>query len=164
MANEEHISLLIKGVTNWNKWRQSNPDIAPDLSEANLQGMYLECINFENTNLTKSDLRHCKLRWARLDGAVLDGINLDGADVSCTTIAKVFEQQKRREEVIKTHEMFLRARNLPTQGVRATARRQSRVTHCWHCKGHLDNSIDIECLSCGWIICGCGACGCSHSK
>ena len=38
MANEEHLALLKKGVTAWNAWRDENPDIDPDLFEANLRG------------------------------------------------------------------------------------------------------------------------------
>jgi hypothetical protein len=37
-----------------------------------------------------------------------------------------------------------------------------RITHCYTCKMPLDNSIDIECVSCGWILCVCGACGCGY--
>lgn len=37
-----------------------------------------------------------------------------------------------------------------------------RVTHCYSCKGKLDNMIDMECVACGWILCRCGACGCGY--
>jgi hypothetical protein len=61
------------------------------------------------------------------------------------------------------HRRFLRERGLPDNGIRqATTRLQHRVTHCWSCKGGLDNSIDVECATCGWIICDCGACGCGR--
>ena len=42
------------------------------------------------------------------------------------------------------------------------AGRRHRVTHCWFCKGHLDNAVDLECVACGWILCQCGACGCGY--
>lgn len=47
------------------------------------------------------------------------------------------------------------------RGVRPASENLSRhrVTHCHNCKDVLDNSIDIECGSCGWILCRCGACG-----
>ncbi len=35
-----------------------------------------------------------------------------------------------------------------------------RVTHCYSCTQPLDNSVDSECIACGWILCTCGACGC----
>jgi hypothetical protein len=34
MANDEHVAMLKKGVDAWNAWREENPDIRPDLSEA----------------------------------------------------------------------------------------------------------------------------------
>ena len=35
-----------------------------------------------------------------------------------------------------------------------------RVTRCWRCKKHLDNTANSECVKCRWILCQCGACGC----
>lgn len=62
------------------------------------------------------------------------------------------------------HHNFLRKRGLPSYGVRArTKGKLHRVTHCWSCKGPLDNSVDIECNNCGWIICTCGACNCGRN-
>lgn len=43
-------------------------------------------------------------------------------------------------------------------------KKPARVTHCYSCKEQLDNSIDIECVSCGWILCWCGACGCGFDR
>lgn len=42
----------------------------------------------------------------------------------------------------------------------AQAHRSRRITHCWACKRPLDNAFDVECNSCNWIVCACGACGC----
>jgi hypothetical protein len=36
MANDEHVALLKKGAEVWNEWRSENPDMRPDLREANL--------------------------------------------------------------------------------------------------------------------------------
>jgi hypothetical protein len=36
MANEEHIALLKQGGGAWNAWREKNPNIVPDLNEADL--------------------------------------------------------------------------------------------------------------------------------
>ena len=36
MANDEHVALLKQGVATWNKWRDENATIRPDLSGANL--------------------------------------------------------------------------------------------------------------------------------
>ena len=36
MANPEHLKILKQGVDVWNRWRDENPDVAPDFGEANL--------------------------------------------------------------------------------------------------------------------------------
>jgi hypothetical protein len=42
MANSEHVAKIYAGVTTWNKWREDNPVIIPDLKEANLSGQLLQ--------------------------------------------------------------------------------------------------------------------------
>ena len=39
-----------------------------------------------------------------------------------------------------------------------TRRGATRQAKCWQCKAPLDNTVDSTCLTCGWIICSCGAC------
>jgi len=36
MANKEHIDVLKRGVSAWNKWRRANPTVLPDLAGADL--------------------------------------------------------------------------------------------------------------------------------
>jgi uncharacterized protein YjbI with pentapeptide repeats len=76
MANDEHVAMLKKGVAAWNEWRQRNPDIRPDLSEADLMGADLT-----GANLTWTDLRKANLTIAHLTGADLAGAHLGGADL-----------------------------------------------------------------------------------
>jgi hypothetical protein len=38
MSNDEHIALLKQGVAAWNAWRDANPQVGLDLTEANLAG------------------------------------------------------------------------------------------------------------------------------
>lgn len=34
-----------------------------------------------------------------------------------------------------------------------------RSSHCWYCKGNVDNAVDYECSLCRWIVCSvCGSC------
>lgn len=78
------------------------------------------------------------------------------------------EQRSQRKTQIGCieikHEKRLRMLGLEYAKVRivkeGSAKR--RITHCYNCKLHLDNRIDIECCKCGWIICDCGACGCGY--
>jgi hypothetical protein len=77
------------------------------------------------------------------------------------------EYQKRKEEfyssvVQERHRQFLAnaGRSAPKT---VRARKKSRASYCWNCRQPVDNSIDLECSGCGWIICGsCGACGCTY--
>ena len=40
MANEEHTAILKRGVREWNRWREENPEIHPDL-QASPRALYL---------------------------------------------------------------------------------------------------------------------------
>ena len=40
MADEEHVELLQQGVKVWNKWREENPEVRPDLSSIDLSGEF----------------------------------------------------------------------------------------------------------------------------
>ena len=40
--------------------------------------------------------------------------------------------------------------------------RYARYAHCWACHHPIDNMNFHECEGCGWIVCFCGACGCSY--
>jgi uncharacterized protein YjbI with pentapeptide repeats len=92
MANEEHLAVLVKGVSVWNEWRRNNPEVLPDLSGAELQGMYLEGANFERVNFEGANLSQCLLRWARFDEATLNEINLDGADIVNTMLISILAE------------------------------------------------------------------------
>jgi hypothetical protein len=71
MANEEHLKILRQGIEVWNKWREANRDIQPDLSGANLHG----------ANLDGADLGHLNLRGTILRGAYLKGAILSFTDL-----------------------------------------------------------------------------------
>ncbi|NEQ63307.1 MAG: pentapeptide repeat-containing protein, partial [Moorea sp. SIO4A1] len=40
----------------WNQWRRENPNLEPDLSEANLRGADLSRADLRRVNLIKADL------------------------------------------------------------------------------------------------------------
>jgi hypothetical protein len=68
-----------------------------------------------------------------------------------------------RETLVNRHREAIEAGGGTYLGVRASSvPRNRRITHCYSCKEHLDNSIDIECAACGWILCLCSACGCGY--
>ncbi len=96
MANPEHLAKLEEGVEAWNKWREENRALIPDLENANLKyaqlnganlieahlvranllGVQLEGADFTHAQLEKTNLSH-----ARLKGAYLISVNLKGADL-----------------------------------------------------------------------------------
>lgn len=74
MANPEHLRILEQGVDTWNKWRDGNQHVYPDLSRANLVGYDLVEINFSKTDLNS----------AQLDGANLTNTDFSDAFLSHT--------------------------------------------------------------------------------
>jgi len=87
MANEEHLAKLKEGVDAWNEWRTANPDIRPDLSNADLAGANLIGADLRRANLLSADLREvdlgeADLRKAHLAGAYLDSADLRGANLT----------------------------------------------------------------------------------
>lgn len=109
MANEEHVAVLEQGVQAWNRWREDNPEITPDLRELAhwpeaMQGPVLEemagtsktilPVNLSGAQLRNADLRGAvlamaDLREARMYGAHVEGADLRGADLSNTLVAEI---------------------------------------------------------------------------
>ena len=79
MANQEHLEILLQGTTVWNSWREQNPSIRPDLSQAHLPSASLEAINFANADLRKANLESASLQKANLEHADLQRSSLDHA-------------------------------------------------------------------------------------
>ncbi|HEU5382174.1 MAG TPA: pentapeptide repeat-containing protein [Ktedonobacteraceae bacterium] len=80
MANEEHLTILKRGVEVWNQWRKENPDLRPDLSQAHLSQATLLDINLRLVLLGDADLHGASLPRANLSGAELQGAKLSGAN------------------------------------------------------------------------------------
>lgn len=74
MANSEHLAILNEGVTRWNLWRKENPDIKPDLSEADLVSRDLSGIDFHNTNLYRAIIADANFTEANLSHASLEEV------------------------------------------------------------------------------------------
>lgn len=111
MANQQHLDMLRKGVTEWNAWRREHYLVRPDLSGADLQdgalsnwsegshalrealrngaafrdplfpGIDLRWANLSGANLKRADLRNAKLERADLRGAHLEEANLSLAQM-----------------------------------------------------------------------------------
>ncbi len=77
MANQEHLDILRQGVKVWNQWRKENPDIDPDVSEADIS-----CLQLGHADFLRANLSGANLSGANLSGANLSGANFEGANLS----------------------------------------------------------------------------------
>ena len=87
MANPEHLKILKQGVEVWNEWRKKNPDIVPDLSNADLWEANLIGADLKGADLSDTDLEGARLWGAELEGSCFRGSNLKGADLSDTDLS-----------------------------------------------------------------------------
>ncbi len=96
MANPKHLKILEQGVEVWNRWREENPDVRPnlediDLENANLDGANLRLVNFRRSILQRARLRAsdltaaflwgADLRRARMQDVILQAANLETANL-----------------------------------------------------------------------------------
>ena len=91
MSSDEHLRLLRQDLNTWNKWREENPNVRPDLSradlsktlltEANLKKANFFRANLIGANLIEANLSEANLREVSLWGANLWGANLSKADL-----------------------------------------------------------------------------------
>src|SRR5262244_492414 len=86
MANNEHVAILKQGVKAWNAWRRENPDIRPDLSNADLRGADLSGANLREAFLFKANLGSADLVEANLR----DHADLSGADLARANLREAF--------------------------------------------------------------------------
>jgi hypothetical protein len=80
MANEEHLEILKQGVEVWNRWREENPDVRPDLSLADLRWADLSEADLRRAILSEADLRRAVFSRADLRRAILSETDLRRAD------------------------------------------------------------------------------------
>lgn len=78
MANAERLAKLKEGVAAWNSWREKNPEIQIDLSDAALIGAQLSGANLSDADLSDADLSDANLFGANLCGANLSRASLIG--------------------------------------------------------------------------------------
>ena len=81
MANPQHLAKLKEGVEPWSLWRKRNPEIRPDLSEADLSGANLSGADLGAAGLIRANLSGANLRAATLVDTNLEGANLTACSV-----------------------------------------------------------------------------------
>ncbi|MGK7951792.1 MAG: pentapeptide repeat-containing protein [Xenococcaceae cyanobacterium] len=123
-ANSHHLAMLRKGVRAWNKWRDKNPHIIPQLSGidlldekchdlsgynldyANLADVYGYSISFENASLAEANLEGAKFNSTVFSGAYLAGANLKNVELDNVWLMKADLTQANLQEA------YLRFANL----------------------------------------------------
>lgn len=80
-SNPDHVKILNQGVEAWNKWRNENPEVKPDLRTANFVTADLFRINLTETNLNEADFSGANLNEADLSRATLSSARLHGTNL-----------------------------------------------------------------------------------
>ena len=103
MANLDQLAILKDGVGAWNRWRQENLTIRPDLSSTSMSRQDLRGANFarcslaethfnnsdlSGANLTRANLSRASLNAAQLASAILVQASLDGANLAETDLSR----------------------------------------------------------------------------
>lgn len=79
MANPNHMKKFDEGPFAWNRWRNENPSIQPDLTGANFERADL-CIDMSFVlNFSNSNLEGAKFNRSELEGVDFSGSNLRNA-------------------------------------------------------------------------------------
>ena len=82
MANSKYLAKLDEGVRAWNRWRRREPNVMPDLSNADLKGLNLSNARLSAVDLSGADLSGANLGSARLSGTNLSKANLGKVNLS----------------------------------------------------------------------------------
>ena len=87
MVNSKHVKNLKKGVEKWNKWREENPQISPNLRGLNFvkefpnENEIYNLPNFEGCNFSNVDLHGVSLRNGYYINCSFDGSTIQYADL-----------------------------------------------------------------------------------
>jgi hypothetical protein len=87
MADAHQLKIIEQGTEVWNRWRDSHPDIKPDLSQAYLYEAELSGANLSHANLSRAcligaNLKDANLKGADLQSAYVSAAHLTAADLS----------------------------------------------------------------------------------
>lgn len=82
MAKEDHVTIIRQGVEAWNKWRQENLGVIPDIGAVDLNNKDLSGIDLSGANLSMTNFGGTDLSGAFLTGANLHDADLYDVDLS----------------------------------------------------------------------------------
>jgi uncharacterized protein YjbI with pentapeptide repeats len=140
MADATHLAKLKEGVAAWNKWRDDNPEIRPDLTNVDLRSHSfrptarygpLQAVNLQRADLVRANLQGADLQYANLQNANLHsanlkianlkGADLQGADLQCANLQAANLRAANLQDANVTGVKFNRSsRQLAYQGIRVS--------------------------------------------
>ena len=82
VPNKRHFNVLNRGVKSWNRWREKNYRVIPQLSGVKPKEDYLDEIDLHHADLKGSFLQNKSLRASKLRGAILSEANLKNVNLS----------------------------------------------------------------------------------
>jgi uncharacterized protein YjbI with pentapeptide repeats len=88
MANDDHLKIIRQGPDVWNRWRNENPGIEPDLARTDLSRLELNEIDLNETDLRKTIFQNTTFRGATLIKADLRGSNLQRASFNLANLSE----------------------------------------------------------------------------
>ena len=124
MANEQHLKQINEAIEKhdisiWNRWRQENPDVRPDLSGSDLRrvdlkhaafnGVLLKDANLRGTDLSNADLHGSDLNKANLIRVHFSAANLAEADFSEADLSEANLSEANLCEANFSHSLILGA-------------------------------------------------------
>ena len=78
-SKENLIKLLRENITEFNKFREENPEVIINLPKADLRGANMTGANLMGANLREAKLTRAKLNSAKLENAIMYGAKLNNA-------------------------------------------------------------------------------------
>lgn len=120
-----------------------------------------------------SDILEWKVETARSAAELADKLGREAELRKLEKIEAEKEAAERAEEArriasvqklrrsVENHERMMKAANKPYKGFSHANKSSGRSSWCWRKCGELYSHSSYECVACGWLICKCGACGCT---
>lgn len=108
MANQEHLAILKQGVEVWNQWRETYPEVFPELQKADLTGIQLAGANFAWTDFYKADLEGADLQATELSHSDFWHASIRNANVTGANLKYAYLNHTNAEGAVFKEVDFLR--------------------------------------------------------
>ena len=141
----DYLDILEQGVEQWNRWREENPEILPDLSraylfEATLSGANLSGVNLNRACLIGANLKTANLCEANLQNSYVSKANLEGANLSNADLRQA-----------NLSEACLSQINLSNARIERTNLSAADLTGACIENWHVDVGTDFSDTKCGYL-------------